>query len=60
MTAHPDRITFTGFRTGEMKTFVCRRTSVFVLVSAHENFGIAMFESAACVRPIVISRELAT
>lgn len=59
-TGHEDRIAFTGFLTGDMKAFMYRRASAFVLVSAHENFGNVLFESAACGTPIVISREVAT
>lgn len=59
-TGHADRIAFTGFLNGEVKARLYRRAAAFVLISAHENFGNVLFESAACGTPIVIAKEVAT
>jgi glycosyltransferase involved in cell wall biosynthesis len=55
-----DRVLFSGFIQGDEKASLFKRASVFVLISAHENFGNVLFEAAAAGTPIVLSRQVAT
>jgi glycosyltransferase involved in cell wall biosynthesis len=49
-----------GFVSGEVKTALLCRASVFLLPSSHENFGNAVFHAAACGTPVVITRQVET
>ena len=49
------RVLFTGMVSGEDKLRVLSGSTIFVLPSHSENFGIAVIEAAACGIPVVIS-----
>ncbi len=49
------RVLFTGMVSGKDKLAVLSGSTIFVLPSHSENFGIAVIEAAACGIPVVIS-----
>jgi glycosyltransferase involved in cell wall biosynthesis len=56
--AQSDAIVFTGTIVGEEKADAFADADVFVLPSAAENFGYAMFEAMAARVPVVVSSSL--
>ena len=48
----------TGFLSGELKSSALRAAEVFVLPSAHENFGVAVTEAMAHSTPVLVTREV--
>lgn len=50
-----DKITWTGWLTGDMKWEAFHAAEVFLLPSHGENFGIAVAEALACGLPVLIS-----
>lgn len=51
-------ITFTGMLLGEMKLAVLQESSMFVLPSYTENFGVAVIEAMAYGCPVIISNKV--
>jgi glycosyltransferase involved in cell wall biosynthesis len=49
------QILFTGMVSGEEKRMVLSGSSVFMLPSQSENFGLSVVEAAACGIPVIIS-----
>jgi glycosyltransferase involved in cell wall biosynthesis len=49
-----------GYVSGDLKTSLLCRSSVFLLPSSHENFGNAVFQAAACGTTVVITRQVET
>ncbi len=54
------RVRFAGFLSGELRTSTIETARSFLLPSSHENFGIALFEAAACGCPLVVTPGVAT
>lgn len=53
-----DRVHWTGSLTGDVKWGALRASQAFVLPSHTENFGIAVVESLAAGRPVLISDKV--
>jgi len=51
-------VTWTGLLTGDLKWGAFRAADVFALTSHQENFGIAVVESLACGKPVLISDQV--
>ncbi|HEY9298899.1 MAG TPA: glycosyltransferase, partial [Phormidium sp.] len=56
LAALPDKVTITGFVTGDRKFSLLQNADLFVLPSYYENFGIAVVEAMAAGTPVCISR----
>jgi glycosyltransferase involved in cell wall biosynthesis len=54
----PDSISWPGMLTGDAKWGALYNCEVFVLPSHQENFGIAVVETLACGRPVLISDQV--
>jgi glycosyltransferase involved in cell wall biosynthesis len=54
----PDRVTFTGMIEGSEKALALAGTTMFVLPSYGENFGIAVVEAMAAGLPVIISKRV--
>jgi len=54
----PDRITWAGMLTGDMKWGAFYAAEVFALPSHQENFGVAVAEALACSLPVLISNKV--
>lgn len=50
--------TFTGMLQGNMKLAVLKDSTIFVLPSYTENFGLSVIEAMACGLPVVISNKV--
>ena len=55
-----DRVTFLGVVGRSQKRTLLQRSSVFVLASADESFGVAVAEAMAVGCPVVVSSDVAT
>lgn len=55
-----DRVTFPGPVFGDRKISLYQAADVFVLASAHENFGFVTFEALAAGTPVVTTRTVQT
>jgi glycosyltransferase involved in cell wall biosynthesis len=55
-----NRVRFVGFLAGEIRTSMIEAAKLFLLPSSHENFGIALFEAAACGCPLLVTPGVAT
>jgi glycosyltransferase involved in cell wall biosynthesis len=53
-----NRITWAGMLTGDAKWGAFYAAEAFILPSHQENFGIAVAESLACSRPVLISDQV--
>lgn len=53
-----DRVHWPGMLSGDLKWGALRAADAFVLPSHQENFGIAVAESLAAGRPVLISKEV--
>jgi glycosyltransferase involved in cell wall biosynthesis len=53
-----DRVTATGYVSGEDKIALIQAADVFVLPSYYENFGIAVAEAMLAGLPVVISDQV--
>ncbi|MGA9382835.1 MAG: hormogonium polysaccharide biosynthesis glycosyltransferase HpsP [Phormidium sp.] len=56
LAALPNKVTITGFVTGDRKLSLLQNSDLFVLPSYYENFGIAVVEAMAAGTPVCISR----
>jgi glycosyltransferase involved in cell wall biosynthesis len=54
----PDRITWTGMLTGDLKWGAYRCSELFCLPSHQENFGIVVAEALACALPVAIAEPV--
>jgi glycosyltransferase involved in cell wall biosynthesis len=52
------KVHFTGMLQGDMKWGAFKNCEAFVLPSHQENFGIAVVESLACAKPVLISNKV--
>lgn len=50
-----DRVEFAGWQAGEKKASLLRGSSLFVLPSFQENFGLAVAEALACGVPVLVT-----
>jgi glycosyltransferase involved in cell wall biosynthesis len=57
-TCPPGSVTWTGMLIGEMKWAAFRAADVFALTSRQENFGVAVAESLACSRPVLLTNKV--
>jgi glycosyltransferase involved in cell wall biosynthesis len=54
----PDSVLWPGMLTGNAKWGAFYNSEAFVLPSHQENYGIAVVESMACGKPVLISRQI--
>ncbi|HWB20198.1 MAG TPA: glycosyltransferase [Phycisphaerales bacterium] len=53
-----DRVIFTGFVGGDLKTSLYQASTIFASASAHESFGLSIVEALICGIPAVTSRAV--
>ncbi len=50
-----DKITYSGFATGQEKIKLISGAKFFILPSRHESSPISILEAAACMKPVIVS-----